>query len=177
MTEKELSAQRELFCQNYVVDSNATQSYLAAYPHVTPRTAATEGGKLLKKPDIARRIRDLRQAQINRVEVRQDDVLRELLRLGTIDAAELYNEDGTIKKPKDWPKHLGACISSVEVEELFEGSGPDRTHIGYTTKVKLWPKVQSLELLGKYLKLFTDKTEVSLSKTLEDLVAGSREKE
>lgn len=166
----ELTAEHEIFCQKYLEDSNATTSYLAAYPLVKKSTAGTEGHKLLKKPKILQRIEDLRAQRIQRVEVKQDDVLRALLRIGLMDPRTMYTETGALKEPKDWPDAIAACIASIEVFEERDERG---NKIGDTTKVKFWPKVQSLELLGKYLKLFTDKREITLSKTLEDLVAGS----
>jgi phage terminase small subunit len=43
-------------------------------------------------------------------------------------------------------------------------------------KVKFWDKVKGLELLGKHLKLFTEKVEHSGSLTLEQLVLASMKK-
>ena len=60
---------------------------------------------------------------------------------------------------KDIPKAVRKAISGVEVEELFEGKGEDRVHVGTLRKVKFWDKVKSWELLGKHLKLFVERTE------------------
>ena len=59
------------------------------------------------------------------------------------------------------PEALRLAISSIEVFEEFEGSGKDRVYIGDTKKLKIWDKVKALELLGKHLKLFTEKLELS----------------
>ena len=41
----------------------------------------------------------------------------------------------------------------------LRGTGRDREKVGVTRKVKFWDKPRALELLGKYLKMFTDKFE------------------
>lgn len=103
-------------------------------------------------------------------------LLHELRRVGFMDLRKLFDEDGKLKRPADWPAEVAHAISSVEVDELFEGRGNDRKSIGETKKIKLWDKIKSLELLGKNLTLFTEKVEHSGKITLEDLVAGSYDK-
>jgi hypothetical protein len=105
-----------------------------------------------------------------------DAILRELKRIALVDIRELYDSNGTVRPAEDWPAHLAAAIQSVEVEELFEGSGKDRTWTGYTKKVKFWDKSKSIEMLLKKLKLYTDRHEVSIVR-LEDLVTGEGEVE
>ena len=47
-----------IFCNEYIVNLNATQSYLKAYPNASYNTAKTEGCKLLTKPYIQKYIQD-----------------------------------------------------------------------------------------------------------------------
>jgi len=54
------------------------------------------------------------------------------------------------------PPHVRRAIASVEIEEVWEGSGADRVQSGELKKVKFWPKHTGLELLGKHVKLFGD---------------------
>jgi phage terminase small subunit len=53
---------------------------------------------------------------------------------------------------------VAACISGVEVVTTrIPGSEP--VDLEHTSKIKFWDKRASLELLGRHLKLFTDKIE------------------
>ena len=41
-----------IFVQNYLVDGNATQAYLKAYPNVTYETAVVNGSRLLTNAKV-----------------------------------------------------------------------------------------------------------------------------
>ena len=97
----------------------------------------------------------------------------ELRNLCAVDIRKAYDKDGKLLPPSDWPDELAAAIASVETFEEYDGSGKDREYIGDTQKLKLWDKLKSLELLGKNLKMFIDRHEVTGKVTLEDLVNGS----
>jgi len=97
-------------------------------------------------------------------------VIQELKCIATTDIRELFKDDGTVKEPHLWPDHLARAIKSIEVDELFDGTGKDRTKIGLTRKIQLWDKPKALELIGRSLAMFTDKTEVSGKLSLEDLI-------
>ena len=102
-------------------------------------------------------------------------VISELKHIASTDIRELFTENNTVKDPKDWPDHLARAVKSIEVDELFEGYGKERTQIGVTRKIQLWDKPKALELIGRHLAMFTDKTEVSGKMTLEDLVVAAAE--
>ena len=72
---------------------------------------------------------------------------------------------------------LRKALASVEVDELFEGTGKDREQTGYTKKIKTTDKLKALELLGKHLKMFTDVTEVRGLEGLGDRLRAARLRE
>jgi len=163
LNETVLNPQQELFCQEYLVDLNATQAALRA--GYSENSARQIGSENLSKPYIQDRIATLCQARIKRVVLNQDNVLLELIKLANSDLRELFNQEtGALLPIKEWPDHIAACVASFEVEELFEGSGKDKMQIGFTKKVRFWDKTKSLELLGKHLKLFSDRLELSGNK-------------
>jgi phage terminase small subunit len=168
---KELTPKQERFCQEYMKDLNGTKAAIRA--GYSEKTANEQASRLLANVNVAQRVQVLKGEQIERVKVDSDEILRELMRLGYSDIRALYNENGTIKHPTEWPDDVARAVASVEVEELFEGSGENREWIGYTKKVKFWPKDRGLDLLGKHKKLFTEKVEHSGKVTLEEIVAGS----
>lgn len=96
-----------------------------------------------------------------RTEITVDFVLQELALLAKTDLAEAYDEKGNLKPIHDIPVELRRAISGVKVFEEFDGFGTERTKIGETRELKLWDKLRALELLGRHLKLFTDKMEHS----------------
>lgn len=65
------------------------------------------------------------------------------------------------------PPEMRVCIASVKMrrENLTAGDGTQDE----TVEVKLWDKVKALELCARYLKMLTDKQELSL--TLDERTA------
>ena len=148
-----------MFVREYLVDLNATQAAIRAGYAV--RSAGQQAEVLLKNHEIAAAVQHEMNRRAERTGITAEVVLQELLRLARADISEAFNEDGTLKPIKQIPEDVRRAISAVEVDELFEGRGNDRAHVGYTRKVKFWDKRGALELLGKHLKLFTDKVEHS----------------
>lgn len=104
-------------------------------------------------------------------------LLQEIRAVSFVDIRQLFNEDHSIKKPSEWPDDIAAAIAGVETDELFEGTGAERRHIGETKKVKLFDKLKALEMLGRDLGRLVNRHEVTGKITLEDLVTGSIKKE
>jgi phage terminase small subunit len=154
-----LTPKQAAFVREYLVDLNQTKAAeRAGYPS---KSAATQGSRLFRNVQVRAEIDKALSRRAARVEVTADEVLRELKRIGLSDIRQAYTEGGRLKGIHEMPEDVARAIGGVETEELFEGEGRDRERAGDTVKVKFWPKVQALELLGKHLKMFTDKTEVS----------------
>lgn len=154
-----LGPKQARFVDEYLVDLNATQAAIRA--GYSPKTARAQGHRLLTKADVQQAIGEGRKRQQDRLEVKADDILRELLRVARSDIGEAFFENGSMKPLKDMPEDVRRSIAGVEVDELYAGGGENRVEIGQTRKVKLWNKVQALELLGKHLALWTDKHELT----------------
>lgn len=82
-----LSDRMEAFCQEYLVDLNATAAAVRA--GYSERTARQIGGENLGKPEIADRIAELMAERSARVEVTADQVLAELKGIVFADTNEL----------------------------------------------------------------------------------------
>ncbi len=156
---KPLTPNQDRFVQEYLLDLNATQAAIRA--GYSEKSAASQGERLLRNAEIKTAIDEALSKRAQRVEVKADDILRELMRIALADISQAYGDDGQLLKIKEMPEEIRRAIAGIETEELFEGFGEDRTRVGDTVKVKFWNKPQALELLGKHLKLFTDKVEHS----------------
>lgn len=154
-----LTAKQQAFVDEYLVDLNATQAAIRA--GFSEKAATKIASELLTKPLVRTAIDAAKVARAERVQVTSDEVLRELKHFAFADLGEAFDENGALKAIKDMPPGVRRAIASIETDELFEGHGEDRVHVGVTRKVKFWPKDKGLELLGKHLKMFTDKVEHS----------------
>jgi phage terminase small subunit len=167
------------FCQEYIKDLNATQAYLRARidKEIKSSTANVEGCKLLAKPNVQAKVEHLASERSARTQIDGDKVLTRVDGMAKTDPRRLYDENGALLPPHLWPDDVALSVQSVETTELFEQMGSERIHIGYTKKVKFWDKVKSNELLGKHLKLFSDRVEHSGTVSLADLVLHAKKKE
>ncbi len=147
-----LTAKQAAFVREYLVDLNATQA--AQRAGYSKRTAYSIGQELLQKPAVAKAINEAMKARGDRVEMKADDVLRELKHVAQLDPAKMLDEAGRKLPLEKMPEEVRRCISSVEDTE-------------YGTRFRFWDKLKALELLGKHLVLFTDKVEHKFQ--LEDL--------
>lgn len=148
-----LTPKQKTFCNEYLIDLNATQAAIRAGYSV--KTANRIGNENLSKLDIQNRINELIKKRESRTEITQDRVLNELAKLAFANATDYVEvEDmGTYKRvnvtaTKDIPKDKIAAIASIK-----EGTNG--------IEVKLHDKVKALELVGRHLGMFKDKIELS----------------
>ena len=97
-------------------------------------------------------------ATTERKELAAEALTMHIQAAATSDLREVFDEDGNMRPPNEWPDNIARAIQSVEVFEEF-GQLPDGTKasIGTTKKIKLWDKPKSIELLGKLLGEFKEK--------------------
>jgi phage terminase small subunit len=74
-----LTDKQEAFCQEYLLDLNATQAAIRA--GYSADTAGSIGSENLQKPDISSRVRELMAHRAERVQVDADWVLSRLLEI------------------------------------------------------------------------------------------------
>lgn len=146
-----LTKKQELFCQEYLVDLNATQAAIRA--EYSEKTAGSVGSENLKKPDISARIQELFNQRAEKVSVNAQYVLERLYSIDQMDFIDILNEDMSIKAVSEWPVIWRQYISSFDLAEMFEVKPDGREMVGILKKIK-WPdKVRNLELLGKHVSV------------------------
>lgn len=131
-----LTAKQEMFCKEYLVDLNATQAAIRA--GYSKKTAQQVGSENLLKPVIASRIQILFDTRADKVELNSEWVLRNLEKV----ANRCMQAEPVMVKGENGMEESG--------EFKFDSSGANK----------------SLELIGKHLKLFTDKIEQDVSFTV-----------
>lgn len=163
-----LTPKQNRFCAEYLKDLNATAAAIRA--GYSPRSAEVAGSRMLRNRKVSQVVEEALARRQERIEVKSDDILRELLRLATTDIGKAFDEHGRMLPLKDMPEDVRRAISGLEVTSLGDGE------VGTVTKVKFWDKVRGLELLGKHLKLFTEKVEHSATESFAALVLAARAK-
>lgn len=149
------------FCDEYLIDLNATRAYKVAYPRCKKdETANAASSRMLRNVKVQEYISEKQKEIEKRTEVTQDMVIKELAKIAFLDIRKLYTENGQLKNVADIDSETVGAISSLETLEEYDGYGDNREKIGDTQKVKLLDKTKALELLGKHLGMFKEKVTI-----------------
>lgn len=109
-----LDADHQHFILEYLSNGeNATAAYLVVKPHVTRKTAAVEGWKLLRKPAIAAALERELRARWKRIKMDGDEALALISRDARADIAEAYDAAGNLLPVRMWPKRLRLSVRSI----------------------------------------------------------------
>lgn len=131
MAEK-LKAKEERFCQEYIVDYNATKAAVRA--GYKERSAATQGCRLLKNDKVASRVRELQEQYIkDRCFAEKDRVLKELW--------EVFERASQKTEVMEWSQEKHEYVPTGEW--TFDGK----------------TATKAIELIGKLNGMFTEKIE------------------
>lgn len=148
-----MTKKQKLFCDEYLIDLNATQAAIRA--GYSTETAGAIGNENLKKPEIRAHIDRAMAERSKRTGVNADRVIQELAKIAFVNAPDVIDpETATIRE--DALAEDTAAIQSVKVKTFGED--------GLEREVKMADKLKALELLGKHLGMFKEKVEVSAMK-------------
>ena len=146
-----LNPRQALFCKEYMVDLNATKAAIRA--KYSKKTAYSIGQENLNKPEIKRVIQEALEKRKAKIEITAQRILDELAKMGFAnmeDYTRIQNGEAVIDLSMITRDQM-AAVSEVTSEVYTEGRGGPEVK---RTKLKIFDKKSSLELLGKHLKLF-----------------------
>lgn len=180
-SKRKLTVKEELFVSYYVACRNATKAAkLAGYSEKSAYSIGVENlSKHVIKEEIDNKINELKQE----AKVDAAYIIEKLMAIAGVNMGDFisWDKDGntTIHPSETIDKNNKYAISSIE--KKTRNFGPDISET--TIQVKTHDKVRALELLGKYLKMFSDKVEVSgpdgkplVPQSIVDLVLMARQK-
>ena len=152
---KKLNERHKKFAQEYLKDFNATRAYKAVYSTKNDKTAATNGGKLLRNAEVQRYLSEvIHQTKIQDI-MQIDEVLAKISEIAS-------------GKPRD---------------KVFKRTNYDHekgnTEVMFDTVTTSQPKdedqLKALELMGRYYKIFLELSNPELNKAkLRKLTADAR---
>lgn len=167
-----LNPQQASFVVHYAKLKNATKAAVAA--GYSPKTAYSQGQRLLKNVEVQEAVKIQLDAQAARTMMTADRMLHEVYRIATVDVGEALGDNGELRPMKEIPQDLRRAISSIEVEEIWEMEGEGRNRhkvqIGNLKKVRFWSKDKSLELVLKHLGELIERHKHTIENPLEDII-------
>lgn len=112
--------------------------------------------KALDRPDVCAALEELREDIAARAGVKPADVIRGLAAVAFGDIRRLYDAEGRLLPPNEWPDDAAAQVAGFEVEELRE----DGQVVGRVRKVKRYDRVRALEALARHPAVFPQAAEL-----------------
>lgn len=174
---RKLTPKQLLFCQEYLIDSNATQAAIRA--GYSKKTAQQTGSENITKPVIADYIAELKENRQIKTEIDAEDLLKQLQAMRISDYADIINPDtGAFKVITDWPLVWRQMIDGLEIKELFERDGDgNNQHIGNLHKIKFVSRTAIMKMFGDHvnIKAFQQKEvhqHLHLHESVDRLSAG-----
>lgn len=162
---QELTGQQKLFVREYMIDLNATQAAIRA--GYSAKTAESMGNKLMQKPHIKAAIQKQMDKRSRKTDITAERVLQELAKIGFADIKDFlrYETEKTVVDYDDEGNPVYGYKQIVEAKpsEEIDGTLVNEVSIGKdgTFRFKMHDKKAALEMLGKHLKLFTDRQEIT----------------
>ncbi len=157
MSDKKLTPKQIKFCEEYLIDLNATQAAIRA--GYSEKTAGQIAEQNLRKLEIKDFIQGKQQALQKSTNITQERVLKEYARIAFVDIRSLYDESGNLKAITGLDEDTARAIAGIEV--VIEKSGEEKKIVDYIKKIKMIDKKGALDSLAKHLGMFTIKIEHS----------------
>jgi len=158
-----MNQKQKRFVAEYIKDVNGTQAAIRA--GYSKKTANEQASRLLAKANIRAAVEAGQKKYMDKLEVTTERILSELSLMGFANMLDYIRTQKDGSAYVDFSKlsrEQAAAMQEITVEEYTDGGGDDARPVK-RTRFKLGDKRGSLELLGKYLKMFTDKVEHTVS--------------
>lgn len=174
----ELTPKQRRFCEEYIVDLNATQAAIRA--GFGSKAPGETGYEQLKKTEVQKYVAELMAARSARTEIKADDVLREMaviafarvndfVRIVEVEKQEVgMDEDGTMVAKTVLVKEVEVVpTAQIPVEKLPALLSIKSVRGGL--EIKMHDKVRALENLGRHLGMWNDKLKLDSTDELKEL--------
>lgn len=146
----------------------ASDAQIRANRENAKKAGRPEGSKTAKT-----RVREAASiARLLEVGVKAQNVIDELTKVGFSNVAQFFDEHGNLKSITQLERDHSAAIASFEVLKKNAEAGDGKIDVIH--KARLWDKIKALELIGKHLRLFDDRLQVSGSVDLVTTLQSAR---
>lgn len=169
----QLALRRQAFALEYLKDFDAKAAAIRA--GFAESSAAVSGSKMLREPEVQRLLLVARKEFKDEALVTIREVIEELRHQAFLDPADLFDNEGKLLDVPAMPERARRAIAGLDLEHVKtsttrkgeskeEADEELEVEVESTKKVKLNDKLKALELLGRYLKMFTDASERTVAR-------------
>lgn len=149
-----MNSKMEKFCQEYVVDLNATQAAIRS--GYSEKTAYSHGSRLLNNVEVKTRIKELQSDMQKASGITALRVLQEHSKIAFSSISNLHNTWIELKDFEKLTDEQKACIKSISTKVLKRNIGtkeePDIVDVEFV-KIELYDKQKALDSIASLLGL------------------------
>lgn len=162
---KNLNDKQKQFCEEYLIDLNATQAAIRA--GYSKNTASETGYENLTKPHIQNYISELKEKRNKRVGISQDEILNELKNFAYSDITETLTLGAN--ELKELPPEIRRMITKFKRHTRSYDVG-EETFTEETIELWFVDKVKVFDMLNKHVGLYEkdNNQKPSISISFED---------
>lgn len=168
MSYDKLTVKQKRFVDEYLIDMNATQAYLRAGYNVSVKIAESSASRLLRNDKVKKALEERGKRITNKIEITQEKIAQQLAKIAFADIKDLVEWEQV--PIMDFNEHDEKVVVGydkvVKLKEMSEVDGTLISEIKETKdglSFKRADQLKALELLGKYMKMYTDKVETEVS--------------
>lgn len=159
-----LTAKKELFVAEYLIDLNATKAAIRA--GYSEKTAYSQGQRLLKDVEVAKAIAQAMKKRSERTEITQDRVLAEYAKLAFADIRKAVKWGESVAVVTEGEggedinlRHSVALLSSSDIDDDTACAISEVSQGKDGLRLKMHDKKGALDSVARHLGMFKDKIE------------------
>ena len=140
-----LTPKQERFCEEYLIDLNATQAAIrAGYSEKTANRIASQN---LSKLDISKYITELKKEREEKIGITAERVLAEIEKMAFVKESDFYHDDGTPKQLSELTEDQKSALKFYNTKSIKVG---EDEYIDVPV-FAVHDKQKSLDMLMKHL--------------------------
>ena len=148
MTDRPLTPKQQMFVREYLLDLNASAAYKRAGYAAKGNSAEVSASRLLRNVQVAKAVQEAQAERAQRVNIDSDTVLRNIIEIGQ-------------RCMQRSPVMVGQGKERKQAKEFVVNPETGEEVLAHVWQFDAQGALRAQELLGKHLKMFTDKTEHS----------------
>ncbi len=168
------NTKHERFSQEYITALNVTDSYKAAYPKSSTKAAEANGSRLISNDKVAGRIEYLQNLVGDKCELKAEDIIRELMKIGFSNIKSLTGPSNIPLDISTLPDKTTAAIQSIKTTVTTTTNENGTVSETVKTKIMCHSKLGALTKLGMHKGIFQKDNEQK-NETLAKFLAKFKE--
>ena len=157
-----LGSRERMFCNEYIISYNGTEAYRKAYGERSRSKCSDNARYLLRRREIQEYIRELQTERNNRLQIQQDDVLREIGLIAFSRASDLLSID-------DNGNVVCRPTSELDLSQLAAIASIRQERNGVS--IRMFDKLKALELYAKVAGWLAEKQDITATVTYEQFLS------